>query len=132
MKKEDITNWQDQWEYEASKARDFFEKQTVKELLQNVKEDKVGSFYNIWDVIVKKHSPKNNSLQILWEYLRDHPGEKHTLHRYHCAAALFRILYGNKQHDDQELRTQVQWDHEGEEARQKALKKLHKKFPKKS
>ena len=46
------------------------------------------------------------------------------LHRYHCSAALFQILGMPDPASENELRKRVQWDHQGEEARQEALLEL--------
>jgi hypothetical protein len=43
------------------------------------------------------------------------------LNRYHCSAALFEILGMPDRANENPLRKQVQWDHQGEEARQEAL-----------
>ncbi len=129
MSKKIFNNWKDQWEYEANKSSSNYINKDLKELLKKVENNQVGIFYNIWDVIAQKSSPNDESLQILWEYLRDHPGEKFELDRYHCAAALFKILFPEENEDQKKLRVEVQWDHQGEEKRQKALKKLHKLFP---
>lgn len=127
-----FNNWQDQWDYEAQKARTFFESKPLEELLTLVKENKTDFFFNIWDVIAGKSTPEDDSLEVLWTYLKDHPGDNYDLDRYHCTGAIFKILYNHKRHEEHPLRNAVQWDHNGEEARQKALLELKALFPKAS
>jgi len=50
------------------------------------------------------------------------------LNRYHCAGALFEILGMPDPFNENKLRHQVQWDHNGEKERQKALQKLKKQY----
>jgi len=59
----------------------------------------------------------------LLEVLRRDSGESFMLIRYHCAAALFHLL-GYPDDPLPELRQRVQWDDEGEPARQAAIDEL--------
>ena len=61
---------------------------------------------------------------VLWRYLQRSPGKPNMLNRYHCSAALFNILGMPDPASENSLRKRVQWDHEGEPARQKALLEL--------
>jgi len=120
----EINNWQDAWEHEARQTRSAYQNFTEAELIQKVEQNQTDMFYQIWSVLGEKGTRKNAALP-MWQYLKDHPGEKYMLDRYHCTAALFKILkINNKEHE--ELEKQVKWDHDGEEARQEALKKLKK------
>jgi len=116
-------HWKEVWEYEAVRERTFLQSLSEMELLAYVEHDTVGSYYSLWTVLEEKGSVSRTA-PVLWEYLRTHPGKVFELERYHCAAALFSILGMPDPECVNELRTRVQWDHEGEEVRQLALLEL--------
>ena len=67
---------------------------------------------------------------VLWDFLRRHPDEEYVLHRYHCVAAMFQILGVPDPDCENGLCRRVQWDHDGETARQDALLELKEKIQK--
>ena len=118
-------HWRDRWEYEARQERETLQALKEKALLDRVRQGDTGDYYQIWRVIGEKGTPEG-SARVLWEYLQSHPGEYANLDRYHCAAVLFQVLGMPDPNSKGDLRPRVQWDHEGEEARQKALLELER------
>ena len=116
-------HWRERWEYEAGQTRDTLQQLSEDELVDRIQRGDTDSYYQIWHAIAKKGTVEG-SARILWEYLRSHPGEYAMLDRYHCAGALFQILGIPDPASKGDLRPRVQWDHDGEEARQKALLEL--------
>lgn len=116
-------DWRDRWEYEARLETEKYQKQSEQQILRQIQEERLGSYYQIWTVIGQKGTLENSAL-VLLEYLQQHPGEKNMLQRYHCAAALLKILYQEDILPTDDLRKQIQWDHEGEEMRQRKLLEL--------
>jgi hypothetical protein len=116
-------HWRDRWEYEAGREAECMNRLTEGELLRRIERGKPGDYYSIWRAIGGKGSVQRAAM-VLWRFLQANPGEEWTLHRYHCAAALFRVLGTPDPAVQNELRKRVQWDHEGEEARQEALVEL--------
>jgi hypothetical protein len=113
-------HWRDRWEYEAGREAESLGRLTEGELLSRIEEGKLGHYYSIWRAIGAKGSVERAAM-VLWRFLQASPGEERTLHRYHCAAALFQVLGIPDPAVQNELRRRVQWAHEGEEARQRAL-----------
>ena len=116
-------HWKERWEMEAGFEHERYSLLSEQELLERVEQDRTGLYYTIWRVIGDKGTIQNTPM-VLWEYLRAHPGEYYMLQRYHCAAALFKILDMPDPGCNNPLRHSVQWDHHGEDARQKALAEL--------
>ena len=92
-------------------------------LLEGFGKGHAGTYYQIWYAIEKKGTLLDSAI-VLWEFLRDHPGETNMLNRYHCANALFYIIGLPDPVSKLELHKNVQWDHDGEAARQVALVEL--------
>lgn len=116
-------HWKDRWEYEAELESERQAALSEDELVARLQAGHLDGYFAVWDTFAKIGTLHTSALP-LWEFLRDHPGEGWMLDRYHCAAALFTIL-GRPDPDCQdELRCRVQWDHDGEDARQQALLEL--------
>ena len=122
---DDLRNmhWRDRYEYEAKRELETLSDLTEEQLLERIKNRRLGNYFAIWRTIARKGTI-NNSAMILWDFLQGSPGEANMLHRYHCADALFKILGMDDPASQSELRRAVQWDHHGEEARQLALLQL--------
>jgi len=118
-------HWRERWEIEALQERKAMQALKEEALLDRIRQGNTGSYYQIWHVIAQKGTPAH-SARVLWEYLQSHPGEYADLNRYHCAGALFQILGMPDPSSKGDLRPRVQWDHEGEEARQQALLELER------
>ncbi len=115
-------HWKDRWEYEASKTKHEFRQLTEEDLLKILKEGRRDSYYQLWSAFGEMGTIKNSALP-LFEFIKNHPGDGLMLDRYHCSTALFKILGLDP---ESELKKSVQWDHNGEEKRQEALKELEK------
>ena len=118
-------HWRERWEYEARQERKALQALDEETLLDRVREGNTGDYYQIWPIIAQKGTLER-AARVLWEYLQSHPGKHASLERYHCAGALFQILGMPDPNSRGELRPRVQWDHEGEEARQEALSELER------
>ena len=116
-------DWRERYEIEARKALDALAPLDEAELLRRVRAGNIDQYFAIWREIGRAGTVEQ-AAPVLWSFLADHPGKHWMLHRYHCAAALFRILELEDPGGGNELRKRVQWDHEGEEARQAALLEL--------
>jgi hypothetical protein len=116
-------HWRDRWEYEARREGEKYSKQSEAKLLSQVQQGNLGSYYQIWYVLGRKGTLQNAAL-VLLAFLQQHPGDENMLHRYHCSAALLKIIYKSDILPTDELRKQIQWDHEGEEMRQRKLLEL--------
>lgn len=116
-------HWRDRYTYEAHREAESLEDLTEKELVERIRRDWLGRYFAIWRAIGKKGT-KDGSAMALWSFLKQNPGKARMLHRYHCADALFRVLGMADPASKNELRKKVQWDHQGEEARQEALLEL--------
>lgn len=115
-------NWKDAWEWHAQEAARTYEQFSEEELLELIQKGRYDAYYSIWDAVPKKCTlPK--AAPVLISVLRREAGEPVMLVRYHCAGALFKML-GYPSEPLPELRTRAQWDHQGEEARQKAINEL--------
>jgi hypothetical protein len=122
---EELANmhWKERWEYEAQREAERQSALSEDDLLEYLRQGLLDFYFQLWDTFAEKGTLRKSALP-LWEFLRDHPGEDWMLNRYHCAAALFAILGMPDPGGTNELRSQVQWDHQGEEARQQALLRL--------
>ena len=124
---EERVNWQDIWEQNARQEQEDLSHLTEQELLTRLDNGQIDQYFQIWDAFAEKGTPQSSAIP-LWNFLRDNPGEAPMLHRYHCTAALFKILGTPDAESENPLRKSVQWDHKGEPARQKALEKLKRKI----
>jgi hypothetical protein len=116
-------HWKERWEYEAGRVHRELSALDEETLLRRIENGHDDGYFQIWHVIGEKGTVEH-AAPVLWQYLKDHPGEGYMLPRYHCAAALFQILGMPDPECKNELRCRVQWDHDGEEERQKALREL--------
>lgn len=113
-------HWRDRYEYEARRQMESLGMLSEEQLIARIKSRQLDSYFAIWRAIAAKGTPEN-SAPVLWDYLQRAPGKANMLNRYHCSAALFKILGMDDPASENELRRAVQWDHHGEDARQLAL-----------
>ena len=121
-RKEDLDkmHWRDRYEYEARREAESLQDRSERELIDRIRRNNLDHYFAIWRAIGKKGSV-DRSAMVLWDFLQRNPGKQKMLHRYHCADALFKIMGTPDPASKNELRIRVQWDHNGEEARQEAL-----------
>jgi hypothetical protein len=119
----DKMHWKDRYEYEAGRVAQSLERHTEKDLVERIRGNNADPYFATWRAIGRIGTIDGSAL-VLWEFLQRNPGKQKMLHRYHCADALFRILGMPDPASKSELRKRVQWDHQGEEARQEALLEL--------
>lgn len=117
-----FTNWQEAWEWHARETRDFYATQDADALLAQIRAGHYDEYYTIWYAVAEK-STLAEAAPVLLDVLRREAGQAQMLVRYHCAAALFRLL-GHPTQSSPPLRERVQWDHLGEDARQAAIEEL--------
>lgn len=116
-------HWKERYEYEADRTLQALYRLPEDDLLRAIQENRIDPYFAAWYAIAKTGTLRK-AAPVLWDFLRRSPGEGNMLNRYHCAAALFSLL-GRPDPDCKDpLRRGVQWDHEGEEARQAALNEL--------
>jgi hypothetical protein len=116
-------HWRDRYEYEAERQADALRNYDEQQLIGRIEQNLLDPYFAIWRAIGKKGTLEHSAM-VLWRYLQRSPG-KHNMHnRYHCAAALFNIMGMPDPACENPLRKRVQWDHEGEPARQEALLEL--------
>lgn len=118
-------HWRDRYEYESRREADSLESYSEEQLVNRIENNRLGSYFCIWRAIGKKGTVEGSAMA-LWRFLQRNPGESLMLHRYHCAASLFKVLGMADPASKSELRKGVQWDNYGEEARQEALLELRK------
>lgn len=116
-------NWRDRQKYDAKCEAEALEPLGERQLVRRIRAERLDPHFAIWRAIGRKGTARGAALE-LCTFLRDHPGETWMLHRYHSATALFHILGMDEQASEHELRKRVQWDREGEGARQEALLEL--------
>ncbi|MDX1613275.1 MAG: hypothetical protein R3300_03135 [Candidatus Promineifilaceae bacterium] len=116
-------HWRERYAYEARRKFEAQRRLSESQLVERIEGDNVDPYFATWRAIARKGTVENAAMA-LWRYLQRHGGKAKMLHRYHCAAALFQILGQADPASDNPLRRRVQWDHEGEEARQEALLEL--------
>jgi hypothetical protein len=116
-------HWRDRYEYEAQQQGGVFDRYNEQQLIARIEKDLLDPYFSVWKAIAKKGTIENSAM-VLWRYLQRSPGKHNMLNRYHCTAALFTILGIPDPASDNPLRKRVQWDHEGEPARQEALLEL--------
>lgn len=116
-------HWKERYEYEARREAESLAGLNEHELIERISRNNPDRYFAIWRTIGRKGTVQGSAL-VLWEFLQRNPGKQIMLNRYHCAEALFRILGMPDPASESELRKSVQWDHNGEEARQEALLEL--------
>ena len=120
-------HWRDRWDMEARREARALQALPEGELLERIERGSLGHYYQVWHTIGAKGTISQSAM-VLWAFLCRHPGEEYVLHRYHCAAALFQILGVPDPDCGYELRKRVQWDYDGEAARQDALLELKERI----
>ena len=118
-----IVDWRERYEVEARKELEALDGLPESELIARVEAGRIDPYFALWRAIGRKGTLANAALP-LWKFLRDHPGDAQMLNRYHGAAALFRVIGMDDPASEIPLRRRVQWDGNGEEARQEALLEL--------
>lgn len=118
----EFSNWQEAWEWHAQQTKGDYDQQTEAELLKRIQKRQYDPYYQIWYSLGEIGSLLNCAPTLLMALRRD-SGEDNMLNRYHCASAIFRLL-GYPDEPLPELRKRVQWDKEGEAARQAAIDEL--------
>lgn len=83
-----METWQDRWEEAADDERKRMEARTAAELLADVDEGRFGNYYVIWYVIASKSTVDEAG----WTLFRTLVGNADYLSRYHCAAALLKLM----------------------------------------
>lgn len=116
-------HWRDRYEYEARRQGDTYKRYDEQRLIERIDKNLLDPYFAIWRAIGAKGTIENSAMA-LWRYLQRSPGKHYMLNRYHCAAALFAILGMPDPASQNSLRKRVQWDHQGEPARQEALLEL--------
>lgn len=116
-------HWRDRYEYEAKRQAEVFRNYDEQQLVERVDKNLLDPYFGVWRAISREGTVENSAMA-LWRYLQRSPGKQNMLNRYHCAAALFTILGMADPASENSLRKRVQWDHEGEAARQEALLEL--------
>ena len=120
----EFTNWKDAWEWHAVQAAEAYSQQSEAELLEMIRQRQYDPYYQIW-YNLRDVGSLATCAPVLLRVLRQETGEAMMLVRYHCAAALFHLL-GYRDEPIPKLRQRVQWDHDGEEARQASLTEVEK------
>ena len=116
-------HWRDRYEYEARSQAKAYSDYDEQWLVARIEENLLDRYFAIWRAIGRKGTVAGSAM-VLWRYLQRSPGKHNMLNRYHCSAALFNILGMPDRASDNPLRKRVQWDHQGEPARQAALLEL--------
>ena len=116
-------HWRDRYEYESQRQVEALSDYDEQRLIERIDKNLLDPYFAIWRAIGKKGTVENSAM-VLWRYLQRSPGQPNMLNRYHCTAALFNILGIPDPASENPLRKRVQWDHEGEPARQEALLEL--------
>lgn len=80
--------WQDRWERAAVAERSQFEEMTSTDLIDFVKNGRLGGYYNVWYVIAQKCSLKEAGWLLL-DVIEKSPSD---LVRYHALAAQGQML----------------------------------------
>ncbi|MCL4869771.1 MAG: hypothetical protein KJ063_12460 [Anaerolineae bacterium] len=118
----EFSHWKEAWEWHAQETARSLEQESEASLLAQIQDGRYDPYYQIWYSLREKGTLANCA-PVLLEVLRREVGEVQMLTRYHAAAALFHLL-GYPDDPIPPLRAQVQWDHQGEAARQQAIDAL--------
>lgn len=118
-KPEKFDNWRDEYEWHSNDAFLSMMELSEDQLLQRVGNRHFDPYFAIWRALRAKGTLKHCAPFML-KTLREQVGRQAMLQRYHCAGALFALM-GKEEYPLADLRKRVQWDHEGEAARQAAI-----------
>jgi hypothetical protein len=80
--------WQDSWENAAADERAQYDARPVSELITHIQKGWFGTYYTIWHSIAMRAKLEQAGWP-LFDVLRSNAN---YLNRYHCAAALLRLL----------------------------------------
>jgi hypothetical protein len=119
----DKMHWRDRYEYESRLKAESLQGLSEDVLVDRIRRNNLDPYFATWRAIGRKGTVERSAM-VLWRFLQSNPGKQKMLHRYHCSDALFRIIGAPDPASANELRKRVQWDHEGEAARQEALLEL--------
>ncbi len=122
----EFSNWQEAWEWHAQQTQNEYAKLSEAKLLRKIQKRQYDPYYQIW-YSLRQIGSLAASAPALLDVLRRESGETFMLIRYHCAAALFHLL-GYPDDPLPEMRQRVQWDNNGEAARQAAIDELEQKI----
>jgi len=81
-------DWRETWEHHADQERAKLDAVPVSELIARVKLGRFGDYYNIWYSIADRARLD----EVGWALFSVLESRADYLHRYHCAAALLRLL----------------------------------------
>lgn len=84
----EYTNWQEAWEAHARGELDSLRVRPVTELLDLVRAGRFGGYFVLWDAIAERATLAEAGWQLFAVLLSD----ADYLDRYHCAAALLKLL----------------------------------------
>lgn len=84
----EFSNWQEAWEYHARAELDDLGTRPAAELLALVRAGRFGGYYVLWDAIAERASLPEAAAPLLTVL----ESEADYLDRYHCAAALLRLM----------------------------------------
>lgn len=118
-KPEKFNSWQDEYEWHAASTTRSLSRLSEQQLLERIRNRQFDPYFAVWQALRKKGTLRN-SAPVCLEVLREESGQQAMLQRYHCTGALFALM-GEKENPLDDLRKRVQWDHEGEDARQAAI-----------
>lgn len=80
--------WKDLWEQHAAAERAAYDQRPIGDLLQAARSGQVGSYHTLWDAIAARATLE----QAGWTLLDVLASRADYLDRYHCAAALLKLL----------------------------------------
>lgn len=83
-------DWQEEWEKAAGEEYQYYLLASKKQLCEELKQQRWGSYYRIWDVIRDRGEPE--MIKPLFEALKHLQGEDLFLDRNHCVVAIFHLL----------------------------------------
>ena len=83
-----MTNWRNLWESHADAEAARYDAMAVAELVDNVREGRFGDYHTIWYSLAKRATPREAAWALFGILESDAP----YLNRYHCAAALSKLM----------------------------------------
>jgi hypothetical protein len=84
----EFSNWQEAWEHHARAELDDLRARPAAALLDMVRAGRFGGYYVLWDAIAERASLVEAAAPLLAVL----ESEADYLDRYHCAAALLRLM----------------------------------------
>jgi hypothetical protein len=83
-----FSNWQEAWEYHARAELDDLRTLPAADLLAAVRAGRFGGYYVLWDAIAEQA----DLAEAAWPLMAVLESDADYLDRYHCAAALLRLM----------------------------------------